>query len=178
MVTLWVHVSRPLLPRQHPRCLCEAFRQAKETRAASIAPSCHSFLPFFPAILSCAPDLQFGFHTHVCGLCQLLRKLRALLCLKKGRQPEIVSFSRRSLCFAKILSALKIARFPVATAVPSRLSLHPRTPRISPGATPARYACVYKDGGTGRFRDATLVRIRQPDRTAGTTVVRQNSGRL
>jgi hypothetical protein len=131
-----------------------------------------------PAILSCAPDLQFGFHTHVCGLCQLLRKLRALLCLKKGRQPEIVSFSRRSLCFAKILSALKIARFPVATAVPSRLSLHPRTPRISPGATAARYACVYKDGGTGRFRDATLVRIRQPDRTAGTTVVRQNSGRL
>lgn len=29
------------------------------------------------------------------------------------------------LCFAKILCALKMARFPAATAVPSRLSLHP-----------------------------------------------------
>src|SRR5712664_184159 len=35
------------------------------------------------------------------------------------------------LCFAKILCAPKIARFPAATAVPSKLSLHPREPRIS-----------------------------------------------
>ena len=35
------------------------------------------------------------------------------------------------VCFAKILCALKIARFPAATAVPSRFSLHPREPRIS-----------------------------------------------
>jgi hypothetical protein len=48
-----------------------------------------------------------------------------------------------TVCFATILSALKIARFPAATAVPSRLSLHPRAPRISPGRTPARYTCIY-----------------------------------
>jgi len=46
---------------------------------------------------------------------------------------------RRWLCFAKILCALKIARFPAATAVPSRLSLHPRAPRVSPGEAPARF---------------------------------------
>src|SRR6266446_4440927 len=47
--------------------------------------------------------------------------------------------------FAKILFALKIARFPVATAVPSRLSLHPRAPRFSPEETPVRCTCIYKD---------------------------------
>src|SRR5258707_10355163 len=56
-----------------------------------------------------------------------------------------------ALCFATILSALKIARFPAATAVPSRLSLHPRAPRISPGRTPARYTYIYKDRGTRTF---------------------------
>ena len=34
------------------------------------------------------------------------------------------------LCFAKILYALKIARFPVATDVPSGLSLHPSSAKI------------------------------------------------
>src|SRR6267154_4929825 len=48
------------------------------------------------------------------------------------------------LCFAKILFALRMARFPAATAGPSRLSLHPRAPRIYPGGTPTRYTCVYK----------------------------------
>jgi hypothetical protein len=42
----------------------------------------------------------------------------------------------RTVCFVTILSALKIARFPAATGVPSRLSLHPRAPRISPGGMP------------------------------------------
>jgi hypothetical protein len=48
-----------------------------------------------------------------------------------------------------------------ATAVPSRLSLHPRAPRISPGRTPARYTCNPDVFAT------PLVRIRQPDRTGG-----------
>jgi len=48
------------------------------------------------------------------------------------------------LCFAKILFALRMARFPAATAGPSRLSLHPRAPRIYPGGTPTRYTCIYK----------------------------------
>jgi hypothetical protein len=39
------------------------------------------------------------------------------------------------LCFAKILCAPKIARFPAATAVPFSSSLHPRAPRFSPGGT-------------------------------------------
>ena len=39
------------------------------------------------------------------------------------------------LCFAKILCAPKIARFPAATAVPSSSSLHPRASRFSPGGT-------------------------------------------
>src|SRR5467141_432689 len=58
------------------------------------------------------------------------------------------------LCFATILSALKIARFPAATAVPSRLSLHPRAPRISPGRTPAVYLYIVRMQEPGRFRDA------------------------
>src|SRR5258708_28585551 len=48
-----------------------------------------------------------------------------------------------TLCFATILSALKIARFPAATAVPSRLSLHSLSPRISPVRAPAQYTCIY-----------------------------------
>ena len=35
-------------------------------------------------------------------------------------------------------------------AASSRLSLHPRTPRICPGE-PERYTCIYKDGGTRTF---------------------------
>jgi hypothetical protein len=49
----------------------------------------------------------------------------------------------RWLRFAKILCAPKIARFPAATAVPSKLSLLPRAPRFSPGGTPARCTCIY-----------------------------------
>jgi hypothetical protein len=50
------------------------------------------------------------------------------------------------LCFAKILCAPKIVRFPAAMAASFRSSLHPRTPRIYPGE-PERYTCIYKDGG-------------------------------
>ena len=57
---------------------------------------------------------------------------------------------RNGLCFAKILCALKIVRFPATMAASSRLSLHPRTPRICPGE-PERYTCIYKDGGTRAF---------------------------
>jgi hypothetical protein len=64
----------------------------------------------------------------------------ALALLGGLRGPQ---YGRRALCFATILSALKIARFLPAEAVPSRLSLHPRAPRISPGRTPARYICIY-----------------------------------
>src|SRR6266852_3437046 len=64
---------------------------------------------------------------------------------------SIVSVVPVIVCFATILSALKIARFPAVTAVPSRLSLHPRAPRISPGRTPARYTYIYKDRGTRTF---------------------------
>src|SRR5260370_27874660 len=71
------------------------------------------------------------------------------------------------LCFAKIPCALKIVRFPAAMAVPSRSSLHPRTPRICPGE-PERYTCIYiRAEELGRFHDAASVRIRQPDRTGG-----------
>jgi hypothetical protein len=38
--------------------------------------------------------------------------------------------AKRVLCFAKILYALKIARFSVATDVPSGLSLHPPSAKI------------------------------------------------
>ena len=65
--------------------------------------------------------------------------------------------------FAIIPCALKIARFPPATAVQSRLSLHPPTPRICPGE-PERY--TYKDGGTRTFsgRDIVVVAniLREP----------------
>src|SRR6202049_1478972 len=59
-------------------------------------------------------------------------------------RPQVV------VCFAKILCALKMPRFPAAMAVPSRLSLHARGPRICPGE-PERYTCIYKDGGTRTF---------------------------
>jgi len=51
------------------------------------------------------------------------------------------------VCVAKILCALKIARFPAVRAVPSKLFLHPRAPRFSPGGT-QRGIPIYKDGGT------------------------------
>jgi len=38
--------------------------------------------------------------------------------------------------------APKIARFPAATAVPYKLSLHPRAPRFSPGGS-VRRTCIY-----------------------------------
>ena len=78
--------------------------------------------------------------------------------------PKIVIF----LCFAKIVYALKIARFPVATDVPSGLSLHPPSAKIlSRGNPRAVYLYISRMEEPGRFHDATLVRIRQPDRTGG-----------
>jgi hypothetical protein len=59
---------------------------------------------------------------------------------------------------AKILCALKIARFPAATAAPSRLSLPPRAPRICPGE-PARYTCIYKDGKIDGRRPRRACRV-------------------
>jgi len=49
---------------------------------------------------------------------------KALFCVLSGLGFGLVdTFGRRAfLCFATILSALKIARFPAATAVPSRKS--------------------------------------------------------
>src|SRR5258708_11625664 len=73
----------------------------------------------------------------------------------------------RFLVLAKIPCAPKIVRFPVATAVPFRLSLHPRAPRICPEEPPAVYLYILRMEEPGRFRDATLIRIRQPDRTGG-----------
>jgi hypothetical protein len=73
---------------------------------------------------------------------------------------------RRSLCFAKIPCAVKIVRFPAAMAASSRLSLHPRTPRICPGET-ERYIIYIRMEEPGRFHDATLVRTRQPVRNGG-----------
>src|ERR1700738_904450 len=88
-----------------------------------------------------------------------------------GREP-------RSPVLRQIVCVLKIAQFPAATAVPSRLSLHPRAPRISPGRTPAQYTCIYKDGGTRTFPRRCLVRIRQPDRTGGAALpVAREKGR-
>jgi hypothetical protein len=44
----------------------------------------------------------------------------------------------------------------------------PRPPRFSRGEAPARRTCIYRRmREPGRFRDPTLVRIRQPDRTGG-----------
>jgi hypothetical protein len=57
------------------------------------------------------------------------------------------------VCFAKILCALRMARFPAATAGPS----YPFTLE--------RQESLPEE--CGRFRDARLVRIRQPDRTGG-----------
>src|SRR5207244_11743208 len=64
----------------------------------------------------------------------------------------------------QIACALKKVQ-PASTAVPSRLSLHPREPRISPGGTREVYVYVLRTAEPGRFHDATLVRIRQPYRT-------------
>ena len=63
----------------------------------------------------------------------------------------------------QIVCALRKAQFPAATGVLSRLSLHPRAPRISPGGT----RVYIRMAEPGRFHDAALVRIRQPDRTGG-----------
>jgi hypothetical protein len=45
----------------------------------------------------------------------------------------------------------KLTRFPAATAVPFRLSLHPRAPETCPPRNPERYTCIYKDEGTRTF---------------------------
>src|SRR5258708_5938660 len=44
---------------------------------------------------------------------------------QSSQRTEICGVKHLGLCFAKILCAPKQARFPGATAVPSRLSLHP-----------------------------------------------------
>jgi hypothetical protein len=88
-------------------------------------------------------------------ICQVLRDLFAVCheafdCAEPRLRNQV--FSRREpLFFAKILCALKIARFPPPTAARSSLSLHPRGPRISPGGAPGRYTCIYKDGRTRTF---------------------------
>jgi hypothetical protein len=46
------------------------------------------------------------------------------------------------LCFARIRSALKIVRFPAATGGLSKLSLHPRAPKIAAGEPRALYLCI------------------------------------
>jgi hypothetical protein len=58
------------------------------------------------------------------------------------------------LCFATILSALKIARFPAATAVPSRLSLHSSAKNLSRKNPRAVYLYILRMHEPGRFRDA------------------------
>ncbi len=70
------------------------------------------------------------------------------------------------LCFAKILCALKIARFPAATAVPILIPSPSSAKNLSLG-TPSGIPVYIRMEESGRFRDATLVRIRQPARTGG-----------
>ena len=91
-----------------------------------------------PARIVAAPDPK-----HLLGIGRDGAELISVDGGKRELAAAIKDADRAQLCFAKILSALKIARFPAATAVPSRLSLHPRAPRISPGRTPARYTCIY-----------------------------------
>ena len=56
----------------------------------------------------------------------------------------------------------EMARFLAATAVPSRLSLHPRAPGICPREPRAAYLYMLRMEEPGRFHDATLVRIGRP----------------
>src|SRR5437899_12891996 len=59
----------------------------------------------------------------------------------------------------------EMARFLAATAVPSRLSLHPRAPGICPREPRAAYLYILRMEEPGRFHDATLVRIGRPSLT-------------
>ena len=78
-------------------------------------------------------------------------------------------FASAKLCVAKILCALKMARFPAA-----RLS-HPGPSPSSaenlsqehPSGIPGYISGYIRTEESGRFRDATFVRIRRPDRTGG-----------
>ena len=57
---------------------------------------------------------------------------------------------------------------PCRDCCPIQVTLHPRAPRIAPRGNPrAAYMYLLRMGELGRFRDATLVRIRQPDHTGG-----------
>jgi hypothetical protein len=47
-------------------------------------------------------------------------------CARKIKEAQVAYDEILILCFATILSALKIARFPAATAVPPRLSVYIR----------------------------------------------------
>ncbi len=58
----------------------------------------------------------------------------------------------KALCFATILSALKIARFPAATAVPSRLSLHSSAKNLSQKNARAVYLYILRTHEPVRFR--------------------------
>ena len=71
------------------------------------------------------------------------------------------------LCFAKILSALKIAQFPAATAVHSGYPFTLERQDSLPEERPSGMPVYIRMEEPGRFHDATLVRIRQPDRTGG-----------
>jgi universal stress protein A len=67
----------------------------------------------------------------------------------------------------QIVCARKIARFPVATAVPCSYPFTLERHDSLPGEHPRR-TCIYlRMEEPGRFRDPSLIRTRQPDRTGG-----------
>ena len=72
-----------------------------------------------------------------------------------------------TLCFATILSALKIARFPGATLAHPRYPCTVERQEALPEERPRRIPVYIRMEEPRRFRDATLVRIKQPDRTGG-----------
>jgi len=82
---------------------------------------------------------------------------------------DSIALSSGAPVLRQIVCALKKVQ-PASTAVLSRLSLHPREPRISPGGTREVYVYVLRIAEPGRFHDATLVRIRQPYRTGGASL--------
>jgi hypothetical protein len=61
-----------------------------------------------------------------------------------------------------------MARFPATPAIPSRLALHPRAPRISPEERPRGIPVYIRHRNADVFA-TPLVRIKQPDRTGGVT---------
>jgi hypothetical protein len=67
----------------------------------------------------------------------------------------------------QIVCAPKKAQFPAATAVLSRLSLHPSSTKNLSRRNPRGIRVYIRMAEPGRFHDATLVRIRQPHRTDG-----------